>query len=259
MNFANVLVASRRKLPFGIAQIGKAFRNEITPGNFTFRTREFEQMEIEYFVVPGTDGEWLERWVQERFSWYVKYGIKKENLRLRRHGDDELAHYAKACYDIDYRFPWGWAELEGIANRTDFDLRQHGEASGQDLTYFDEDSKERYYPYVIEPSGGVDRAGPGLPPRRLRGGDRCVLRQRGDSGGATLPQAHRSHKGGGAAPEPATSGWSPQRGRCMPWCVPTWPPSTTTPRASAAATAARMRSAPPTASPWTSRPWRTGR
>ena len=158
VNFANVLVASRRKLPFGIAQIGKAFRNEITPGNFTFRTREFEQMEIEYFVVPGTDGEWLERWVQERFSWYVKYGIKKENLRLRRHGDDELAHYAKACYDIDYRFPWGWAELEGIANRTDFDLRQHGEASGQDLTYFDEDSKERYYPYVIEPSGGVDRA-----------------------------------------------------------------------------------------------------
>ncbi len=158
VNFANVLVASRRKLPLGIAQIGKAFRNEITPGNFTFRTREFEQMEIEYFVVPGTDGEWLERWVQERFSWYVKYGIKKENLRLRRHGDDELAHYAKACYDIDYRFPWGWAELEGIANRTDFDLRQHGEASGQDLTYFDEDSKERYYPYVIEPSGGVDRA-----------------------------------------------------------------------------------------------------
>ena len=158
VNFANVLVASRRKLPFGIAQIGKAFRNEITPGNFTFRTREFEQMEIEYFVKPGTDGSWLDAWVEERFSWYVKYGIRKENLRIRRHGEDELAHYAKDCYDIEYHFPWGWAELEGIANRTDYDLKAHGEASGQDLTYFDEETKERYYPYVIEPSGGVDRA-----------------------------------------------------------------------------------------------------
>ena len=158
VNFANVLVASRRKLPFGIAQIGKAFRNEITPGNFTFRTREFEQMEIEYFVKPGTDQEWLNAWVEERLSWYVKYGIRRENLRLRRHGEDELAHYATDCYDIEYHFPWGWAELEGIANRTDFDLRSHGEASGQDLTYFDDETKERYYPYVIEPSGGVDRA-----------------------------------------------------------------------------------------------------
>ena len=158
VNFANVLVASRRKLPFGIAQIGKAFRNEITPGNSTFRTREFEQMEIEFFVKPGTDAEWLDAWVQERLSWYEKYGIRKQNLRLRRHAEDELAHYAKDCYDIEYRFPWGWAELEGIANRTDFDLRSHGEASGQDLTYFDDESKERYYPYVIEPSGGVDRA-----------------------------------------------------------------------------------------------------
>ena len=158
VNFANVLVASRRKLPFGIAQIGKAFRNEITPGNFTFRTREFEQMEIEYFVKPGTDDEWLDAWVRERFGWYTHYGIRAENLRLRRHAEDELAHYAKDCYDIEYRFPWGWAELEGIANRTDFDLRVHGEATGQDLTYFDDDSKERYHPYVIEPSGGVDRA-----------------------------------------------------------------------------------------------------
>ena len=158
VNFANVLVASRRKLPFGIAQIGKAFRNEITPGNFTFRTREFEQMEIEYFVKPGTDGEWLDTWVEERFSWYLKYGIRRENLRLRRHGKDERAHYARDCYDIEYRFPWGWSELEGIANRTDYDLVHHGEASGQDLTYFDDGTKERYYPYVIEPSGGVDRA-----------------------------------------------------------------------------------------------------
>ena len=158
VNFANVLVATRRKLPFGIAQIGKAFRNEITPGNSTFRTREFEQMEIEYFVKPGTDEQWLDTWVEERFSWYVKYGIRRQNLRLRRHTEDELAHYAKDCYDIEYRFPWGWAELEGIANRTDYDLRRHGEGSGQELTYFDDQTRERYYPYVVEPSGGVDRA-----------------------------------------------------------------------------------------------------
>ena len=158
VNFANVLVASRRKLPFGIAQIGKAFRNEITPGNSTFRTREFEQMEIEYFVKQGSDEDWLDSWVDQRLSWYVKYGIRRQNLRLRRHGEDELAHYAKDCYDIEYRFPWGWSELEGIANRTDFDLRRHGEASGQDLTYFDDETGEHYYPYVIEPSGGVDRA-----------------------------------------------------------------------------------------------------
>ena len=158
VNFANVLNSTRRKLPFGIAQIGKAFRNEITPGNFTFRTREFEQMEVEYFVKPGTDEEWLQRWVQERLDWYVAYGIRRENLRLRRHEPDELAHYAKDCYDIEFRFPWGWSELEGIADRTDFDLRRHAEASGEDLSYFDEESRERYFPYVIEPSGGVDRA-----------------------------------------------------------------------------------------------------
>ena len=158
VNFANVLVASRRKLPFGIAQIGKAFRNEITPGNFTFRTREFEQMEIEYFVQPGTDEEWLQRWVEERLDWYVKYGIRRDNLRLRRHEPDELAHYAKDTYDIEYHFPWGWGELEGIANRTDFDLRSHAEASGEDLTFFDDQTGQRDYPYVIEPSGGVDRA-----------------------------------------------------------------------------------------------------
>ncbi len=161
VNFPNVVNSSRKKLPFGIGQIGKAFRNEITPGNFTFRTREFEQMEVEYFVKPGTDEEWLQQWVQTRFDWYVAHGVRPENLRLRRHASDELAHYAKDCYDIEYRFPWGWAELEGIADRTDFDLRQHAEASGQDLTYFDDAADggpERYFPYVIEPSGGVDRA-----------------------------------------------------------------------------------------------------
>jgi glycyl-tRNA synthetase len=158
VNFANVVTSSRKKLPFGIGQIGKSFRNEITPGNFTFRTREFEQMEAEFFVKPGTDEEWLQEWVKQRLSWYLDHGIRKENLRLRRHGADELAHYAKDCYDIEYRFPWGWAELEGVADRTDFDLRQHSEHSGQDLTYFDEETKTRYFPYVIEPSGGVDRA-----------------------------------------------------------------------------------------------------
>ena len=160
VNFKNVLDSSRRRLPFGIGQIGKSFRNEITPGNFTFRTREFEQMEVEFFVKPGTDLEWLDLWVRERFQWYVDLGIRAENLRLRRHGEDELAHYAKDCYDIEYRFPWGWAELEGIADRTDYDLRQHAEFSGEDLSYFDDSvtPHERYYPYVIEPSGGVDRA-----------------------------------------------------------------------------------------------------
>ncbi len=158
VNFQNVLNSSRKKLPFGIGQIGKAFRNEITPGNFTFRTREFEQMEVEFFVKPGTDEEWLQSWVEERFNWYVSYGIRRDNLRLRRHDPDELAHYAKDTYDIEYRFPWGWGELEGIADRTDFDLKRHAETSGEDLTYFDEESRERYLPYVIEPSGGVDRA-----------------------------------------------------------------------------------------------------
>ena len=158
VNFPNVLNASRKKLPFGIAQIGKAFRNEITPGNFTFRTREFEQMEIEFFVRPGSDEEWLDKWVQARFDWYVGLGIRSDNLRLRRHEGDELAHYAKDTYDIEYRFPWGWGELEGIADRTDFDLGRHSQASGEDLSYFDDESRERFVPYVIEPSGGVDRA-----------------------------------------------------------------------------------------------------
>ena len=158
VNFANVVNSTRKKLPFGIGQIGKSFRNEITPGNFTFRTREFEQMEVEFFVKPGTDQEWLDRWVKDRFQWYVDLGIRPENLRLRRHGSDELAHYATDCYDVEYRFPWGWAELEGIADRTDYDLKQHAKFSGEDLSYFDDEVQERYYPYVIEPSGGVDRA-----------------------------------------------------------------------------------------------------
>ena len=158
VNFENVLQAMRLKLPFGIAQIGKAFRNEITPGNFTFRTREFEQMEIEYFVMPGTDEQWHQKWIDERFAWYPSYGMRKENLRLREHEKDELAHYAKRCADVEYLFPMGWSELEGIANRTDFDLKQHAKTSGKSLEYFDEESKQKVVPYVIEPSAGADRA-----------------------------------------------------------------------------------------------------
>jgi len=157
VNFQNVLNTTRKRLPFGIAQIGKAFRNEITTGNFIFRSREFEQMEIEYFVKPGTDEEWFNYWLEERLNWYVKLGIKKENLRLREHTKGELAHYARKCFDIDYLFPMGWAELEGIANRGDFDLVQHASFSGKDLSYFDEETKEHITPYVIEPSAGVDR------------------------------------------------------------------------------------------------------
>jgi len=158
VNFQNVQTTTRKKLPFGIAQMGKSFRNEITTGNFIFRMREFEQMEIEYFVKPGTDEQWFKHWVEERFNWYINLGINKDNLRRRQHAKDELAHYARDCYDIEYLFPIGWSELEGIANRTDFDLKQHAKFSGKDLSYFDEDTKERFTPYVIEPSAGVDRS-----------------------------------------------------------------------------------------------------
>ena len=157
VNFLNVQTTTRKKLPFGIAQVGKSFRNEITTGNFIFRTREFEQMEIEYFVKPGTDMEWFDYWVNERLNYYVGMGIKKENLRLRKHDDEELAHYAKGCFDVDYKFPIGWSEIEGIANRGDFDLTQHSKHSGKTLDYFDEEKNEHYIPYVIEPSSGVDR------------------------------------------------------------------------------------------------------
>jgi glycyl-tRNA synthetase len=158
VNFLNVQQSSRLKPPFGIAQIGKSFRNEITPGNFTYRTREFEQMEMEFFVPPASDAQWYDYWKNARREWYLALGMKQENLRMRDHAKDELAHYAKACCDVEYQFPFGWSELEGIANRTDFDLKQHSEHSGKSLAYFDEESKQHFFPYVIEPAAGADRA-----------------------------------------------------------------------------------------------------
>jgi len=157
VNFQNIVTSTRKKLPFGIAQMGKSFRNEITTGNFIFRDREFEQMEIEYFVKPGTQDKWFEFWVNERFNWYKKLGIKPEHLMLRQHCKEELAHYALGCTDIQFYFPMGWGELEGIASRGDYDLTQHANASGKNLKYIDEEAKEQYLPYVIEPSAGVDR------------------------------------------------------------------------------------------------------
>lgn len=158
VNFKNVLDTSRMKLPFGIAQIGKAFRNEITPGNFIFRTREFEQMELEFFVTPGEDMKWFEYWRQFIMDFFTSLGVKKENLRLRDHAPEELSHYSKATTDLEYKFPFGWGELWGVANRTDFDLSQHIKHSGKTLTFFDQAKNEQVIPYVVEPSVGVDRS-----------------------------------------------------------------------------------------------------
>ncbi|HEU5418880.1 MAG TPA: glycine--tRNA ligase [Streptosporangiaceae bacterium] len=161
INYRNVLQTSRRKLPFGIGQIGKSFRNEITPGNFIFRTREFEQMEMEFFVRPGTDAEWHERWIETRMAWYTDLGVSKDNLRLYEHQEGQRSHYSTRTVDIEYRYDFAgteWGELEGIANRTDYDLGVHGKASGQDMSYLDPESGERFIPYVIEPAAGVDRA-----------------------------------------------------------------------------------------------------
>jgi glycyl-tRNA synthetase len=160
INYRNVLQTSRKKIPFGIGQIGKSFRNEITPGNFIFRTREFEQMEMEFFVTPGTDEDWHERWIETRMAWHTDLGLSPDNLRLFEHPKDKLAHYSKRTVDIEYRFGFSgteWGELEGIANRTDFDLTTHGRASGTDMSYLDAESGQRYIPYVIEPAEGVDR------------------------------------------------------------------------------------------------------
>jgi glycyl-tRNA synthetase len=161
INYKNVLQTSRKKVPFGIGQVGKSFRNEITPGNFIFRTREFEQMEMEFFVRPGTDEDWHQRWIDTRLAWYTDLGLAKDNLRLFEHPKDKLSFYSKRTVDIEYRFGFDggeWGELEGLANRTDYDLSTHAKASGQDLSYLDAESGERFVPYVIEPAAGVGRA-----------------------------------------------------------------------------------------------------
>src|SRR5262245_61748640 len=158
VNFNNVLTTSRKRPPFGIAQIGKSFRNEITPGNFVFRTREFEQMEMEYFVPPEDAAQWYEYWTQERYRWYIDLGIPEDQLRLRPHDTEELSHYSTGTSDVEFMYPWGWGELEGIANRGDFDLTQHSKFSGQDLSYYDQEHDRRYLPHVIEPAAGADRA-----------------------------------------------------------------------------------------------------
>jgi glycyl-tRNA synthetase len=158
INFENVRRSNRLKLPFGIAQVGKSFRNEITPGQFVFRTREFEQMEMEFFVRPEEASGWFEYWVDERSRWYIDLGMSPDSIRLRPHESEELSHYSAATVDIEYAFPWGWDELEGVANRTDFDLHQHAEHSGEDLRYFDQESGERFFPHVIEPAAGATRA-----------------------------------------------------------------------------------------------------
>ncbi len=158
LNFANVVQTTRKKPPFGIAQIGKSFRNEITPGNFVFRTREFEQMEMEYFVPPAEANTWFEYWCAERMAWYLGLGIPEDRLRLREHDEEELSHYSVRTADIEFAFPWGWGELEGLANRTDYDLKAHSAASGERLEYFDQSTGERYVPYVIEPAAGATRA-----------------------------------------------------------------------------------------------------
>jgi glycyl-tRNA synthetase len=181
VNFANVLNTSRKRPPFGIAQIGKSFRNEITPGNFVFRTREFEQMEMEYFVPPDDAPRWYEYWCHERFQWYLDLGMPADQIRLRAHEADELSHYSSATSDVEFLFPWGWDELEGIANRGDYDLGQHSAHSGEKLDYFDQASGERYTPYVIEPAAGATRTAfafllAAYDEEEVRGEQRTVLR-----------------------------------------------------------------------------------
>jgi len=158
VNFSNVATTTRKKLPFGVAQIGKSFRNEITPGNFIYRTREFEQMELEFFCRPEEAPDWFDRWVELSMAWFTGFGIRRDRLRTREHGADERPHYAARAVDIEYRFPWGWGELETINNRTDYDLGRHAKHSGKDLSYFDEERKERYLPHVVEPAFGADRS-----------------------------------------------------------------------------------------------------
>ena len=260
INYKNVLQSSRKKLPFGIGQIGKSFRNEITPGNFIFRTREFEQMEMEFFVRPGTDEEWHQTWIDTRFGWYQDLGIREDNLRLFEHPKDKLAHYSKRTVDVEYRFGFQgseWGELEGIANRTDFDLTTHGRASGVDMSYLDQETDERFVPYVIEPAAAWTAprwcSCSTATPRTRRPTPRATWRS-GPSCGST-PGSRRSRWRCSRCPATPTSRLRP--GTWPRRCVSAGTPTSTTPARSAAGTGARTRSAPRTASRWTSRPSRT--
>ena len=243
VNFANVMTTARKKPPFGIAQIGKSFRNEITPGNFVFRTREFEQMELEYFVPPADADEWFDYWCKARLQWYVDLGIPAEMLRLRPHDADELSHYSVATSDVEFWFPWGWGELEGIANRTDFDLKAHAAASGERLEYFDQASGERYVPYVIEPAAGATRTMMAF----------LIAAYGSDEVGGDARSLLRLHHRlapyqVAVLPAVAQGGADPGRPARSSTCWPRSPCATTTrPSPSAGDTAGRTRSAPPCA------------
>jgi glycyl-tRNA synthetase len=244
LNFKNVLESSRVKPPFGIAQIGKSFRNEITPGNFVFRTREFEQAEMEFFLPPAQNDHWYQYWRNERHSWYMDYGIDPARLRLREHAADELAHYSTGCTDVEYQYPFGWGELEGIACRTDFDLKRHSEASGKDLRYFDPETKEKYFPWVVEPAAGVDRTAltfliDAYDEEEVEGEKRVVLHFHPEIAPVTV----------GVLPLVKKEGMPRRRWRSIACCAArVWRPTTTRARPSAGATAVRTRSARRTAS-----------
>ena len=261
VNFNNVMQASRKKPPFGIAQTGKSFRNEITPGNFIFRTREFEQMEMEFFVKPGEDDEWHQYWIDERTRWYVDLGINPDNLRHYEHAPEKLSHYSKRTVDIEYRFNFAgseWGELEGIANRTDFDLSTHSKHSGTDLVYFDQTTGEKYTPYVIEPAAGLSRSlmtflvdayAEDEAPNTKGGVDkRVVLRL-----DPRLAPGQGRRAAAVAQRRPLAQGARPRRRSC----AATGTSTSTTPAPSASATAARTRSARRSASRSTSTPSRT--
>ena len=257
VNFQNVQRTTRKKLPFGVCQVGKSFRNEITPGNFTFRTREFEQMELEFFCKPGTELEWFKYWKDFCHKWLLNLGMKDENLRLRDHDPEELSHYSNATTDFEFAFPFGWGELWGVASRTNYDLNAHQTTSGKDQTYFDQESGEHYIPYRHRAFPGCRPRDPGLPGGRLRRGgrgpgqERQGRRPRGPapaprSGTLQVRRAAPVQEAGRPGPGAAGRPVQGLHGATM-----------TTPAPSASAIAARTRSAPPTASPWTSTPWAT--
>jgi glycyl-tRNA synthetase len=254
INFANVIDTTRKKPPFGIAQIGKSFRNEITPGNFVFRTREFEQMEMEYFVPPADAQRWYEYWCNERYQWYLDLGMPADRLRVRAHDADELSHYSSGTSDVEFLFPWGWDELEGIANRGDYDLTQHAAHSGEKLDWFDQAANERYLPHVIEPAAGATRTAMAFlmaayDEEEVRGEKRVVLRLHPRIAPykvAVLPLSKKPELTGPA-------------GELAASCAVRSCATTTRPSRSGAATAARTSSAPRSASPTTSTPSRTAR